>query len=146
MVVPFPPKSPSFQAAIPFLSDHCDQDLTDKEPTPWPSFQGQTSSADDIKRYFIYSSLLLSQLFLLIIISLYSIIGTVRKTTLNPCPTEITSHARSKLNISLCINFPQQHAINFFPVKMPNVKLACGKSYRQVTLNKQNTKLSVKFS
>lgn len=79
----FSSKSLSFQAATPFLRDHCEQDPTDEEPIPWPSFQGQTPSIVDIKRYFIYSSLLLSQLFLLIIIALYSIIGTGRKTTLN---------------------------------------------------------------
>lgn len=70
MVVTFPPKSLSFQALIPFLSDHY---LTDEEPTPWPLFQGQTSSVDDIKRHFIYSSLSLNQLFLLIIIVHYII-------------------------------------------------------------------------
>lgn len=73
MVVPFPPKSLSFQAVMPSLSDHCEKYLSDEEPTLWPLFQGQTSSVDDIKRHFIYSSLSLNQLFLLIIIALYSI-------------------------------------------------------------------------
>lgn len=62
MVVLFPPKSLSFQAVISFLGDHCEQDLTDEEPTPWPLFQGQTSSVDDIKTFHLFI-ICLSQFF-----------------------------------------------------------------------------------